>query len=305
MCIVGAGISGITTAYLLAKRGKSVIVLDDGAVGGGQTEGTTAHISNALDDRYYEIERLHGFEGAKLAAGSHTAAIDRIESIIGEEQIDCDFVGGRLSFSPARRANRLAGLELAAAHRAGLGGVDRLRVHPINTSTRGLAWFFPANRSSIRSSIWTRSLRPSSVPGPHLHRNACRGRQGRQSGTNQDLERPDRHRRCRRGGDEFADQRPRCDPHQTGRLHELRHRWRPIRTRRAPRHAAYWDTLDPYHYVRIQPLPPGAGMTEAIASEGPDVLIVGGEDHKTGQAPPHFDPYARLEARVRATIPDD
>ena len=92
VCVVGAGISGITTAYLLAKQGKSVVVLDDGAVGGGQTQRTTAHLSNALDDRYLEIERLHGSEGAKLAAASHTAAIDRIESIVGDEQIACDFV---------------------------------------------------------------------------------------------------------------------------------------------------------------------------------------------------------------------
>ena len=62
------------------------------ARGGGQTQRTTAHLSNALDDRYFEIEWLHGSEGAKLAADSHTAAIDRIESIIGEERIACDFV---------------------------------------------------------------------------------------------------------------------------------------------------------------------------------------------------------------------
>lgn len=37
--------------------------------------------------------------------------------------------------------------------------------------------------------------------------------------------------------------------------------------------ALYWDTLDPYHYIRTQP-----------ASEGMDMLVVGGEDHKSGQA---------------------
>ena len=38
VCIVGAGIAGMTTAYLLAKEGRSVVVLDDGAVGGGMTD---------------------------------------------------------------------------------------------------------------------------------------------------------------------------------------------------------------------------------------------------------------------------
>src|SRR5919202_47177 len=91
VCIVGAGIAGMTTAYLLAREGKRVVVLDDGRVGGGMTERTTAHLSNAIDDRYSEIERLHGEKGARLAAESHTAAIDRIEAIARAERIDCDF----------------------------------------------------------------------------------------------------------------------------------------------------------------------------------------------------------------------
>ena len=60
VCIVGAGIAGLTTAYCLMKEGKSVIVLDDGQPGGGMTQRTTAHLSNAIDDRYVDIERLHG-----------------------------------------------------------------------------------------------------------------------------------------------------------------------------------------------------------------------------------------------------
>src|SRR3569623_1004830 len=45
VCVVGAGIAGMMTAYLLAREGKSVVVLDDGPIGGGQTERTTAHLS--------------------------------------------------------------------------------------------------------------------------------------------------------------------------------------------------------------------------------------------------------------------
>src|ERR1700719_3272702 len=72
VCVIGAGIAGMTTAYLLLQEGKSVVVLDDGPVGGGQTQRTTAHLSNALDDRYVQIERWHGQEGARLAAESHS-----------------------------------------------------------------------------------------------------------------------------------------------------------------------------------------------------------------------------------------
>src|SRR5207302_2251368 len=72
--VVGAGIAGLTVGYLLAQEGKAVIVLDDGPIGGGMTARTTAHLTNALDDRFYELERLFGEAGSRLAAQSHTAA---------------------------------------------------------------------------------------------------------------------------------------------------------------------------------------------------------------------------------------
>src|SRR5687767_13778675 len=71
VCIVGAGIAGLTTAYLLAKEGRRLIVVDDGPTAGGETCRTTAHLVSALDDRFYHLERLHGAEGARLAAQSH------------------------------------------------------------------------------------------------------------------------------------------------------------------------------------------------------------------------------------------
>ena len=60
VCMIGAGIAGLTTAFLLVKEGKDVVVLDDGPIGGGMTARTTAHLTNALDDRFYELERLFG-----------------------------------------------------------------------------------------------------------------------------------------------------------------------------------------------------------------------------------------------------
>ena len=67
VCIVGAGIAGISTAYLLNREGKSVVVLDDGQIAAGETERTTAHLTNACDDRYCVMEKLHGERGAQLA----------------------------------------------------------------------------------------------------------------------------------------------------------------------------------------------------------------------------------------------
>src|ERR1044072_5341198 len=91
VCIIGAGIAGMTTAYLLAKEGRSVVVLDDGVIGGGMSGRTTAHLSNAFDDRYVEIEKLYGAEASRLTAESHTAAINKISEIVTREKIDCDF----------------------------------------------------------------------------------------------------------------------------------------------------------------------------------------------------------------------
>src|SRR4029078_5161105 len=102
ICIVGAGISGLMTCFLLGRKGRSVVVLDDGMIGGGMTGRTTAHLTNAYDDRYVEIEKLHGAEAARLTAESHTTAIEKVGQIATQEKIDCDFawVDGFL-FAPA------------------------------------------------------------------------------------------------------------------------------------------------------------------------------------------------------------
>src|SRR4051812_18142092 len=73
VCVVGAGIAGLTTAYLLAREGKSVIVLEAGTIGGGETSRTTAHLTNAMDNRIYGIEDMHGEQVARLVVESHVA----------------------------------------------------------------------------------------------------------------------------------------------------------------------------------------------------------------------------------------
>src|SRR5438477_10182787 len=143
-CVVGAGIAGLTTAYLLTQAGKSVVVIDDGPLAGGMTEVTTAHLANAIDDRYFEIERLHGERGARLAAESHSAAINRIELLARKEQIDCDFerLDGYL-FLPPGETQDVLDRELAAAHRAGLNDVQKLRRAPLDSFDTGPCLRFP------------------------------------------------------------------------------------------------------------------------------------------------------------------
>jgi glycine/D-amino acid oxidase-like deaminating enzyme len=92
VCVVGAGIAGLTTAYRLTREGKKVLVLEAQAkVAAGETEYTTAHLSNVIDDRFGRLKSICGAKYVDLAFQSHSAAIDTIESVAKAEGIDCDF----------------------------------------------------------------------------------------------------------------------------------------------------------------------------------------------------------------------
>ena len=123
--IVGGGIAGLSTAYLLSKSGKKVVLFEDGYICSGETGRTTAHITHALDDRYYNLEKLHGEKGAYLTAESHTAAINKIESIVNEEKIEYDFekLDGFLFLDSTDKKESLD-KELEATHRVGIKSTE-------------------------------------------------------------------------------------------------------------------------------------------------------------------------------------
>jgi len=119
--IVGGGIAGLTTAYCLLKAGRKIILVEDGYIGSGETGRTTAHITCALDDRYFELEKIFGKEKAMLAANSHMEAIQWIANTIKQENIDCNFkrVPGYLFLSGSDKKETLE-KEYAATKNAGL-----------------------------------------------------------------------------------------------------------------------------------------------------------------------------------------
>jgi glycine/D-amino acid oxidase-like deaminating enzyme/nitrite reductase/ring-hydroxylating ferredoxin subunit len=119
--IVGGGISGVSIAYNLVKSGKKVALVEDGFIGSGETGRTSAHLVSALDDRFYEIERMYGEEKTKLIAQSHKEAIDFVEDTIEKEGIDCDFarIDGFLFLHPSDDIENLQ-KEFKAAEKAGL-----------------------------------------------------------------------------------------------------------------------------------------------------------------------------------------
>ncbi|MCC6676939.1 MAG: FAD-dependent oxidoreductase [Phycisphaerales bacterium] len=124
VCVIGAGIAGLLTAENLAGLGMKVIVIDQGSVACGESGYTTAHFTTALDDRYLTLERLHGADGARLAAESHAAAIDYVESLAQRCDAACGWqrLPGYLVVNEHHAAEReeLLEEERAAAVRAGL-----------------------------------------------------------------------------------------------------------------------------------------------------------------------------------------
>jgi glycine/D-amino acid oxidase-like deaminating enzyme/nitrite reductase/ring-hydroxylating ferredoxin subunit len=119
--IVGGGIAGLTIAYELLENNHSVIVIEDGYIGSGESGRTTAHLTYVLDERFFSLIESHGLEKAKLIAESHIEAIAKIESIVKKENINCDFtrLNGYLFLHPSDNDDTL-NKEFKAAAELGL-----------------------------------------------------------------------------------------------------------------------------------------------------------------------------------------
>jgi glycine/D-amino acid oxidase-like deaminating enzyme len=252
VCIIGAGIAGLTTAYLLARQGTSVVVLDDGPIAGGQTQRTTAHLSNAIDDRYVEIERLHGPEGARLAAQSHTAAIDCIASIIRDERIACDFIrlDGYLFLAPGASAEQLD-RELAAARQAGLAAVERLARAPLSAFDTGPCLRFPGQGQFHALKYLAGMALAIERLGGHVFTGAHVV--SVEGGTPAQVKTSD-GRLVTAEAVVVATNSPVIDrvAIHTKQAPYMTYVVGLFVPRGAVTTALYWDTLDPYHYVRLQ-----------------------------------------------------
>jgi glycine/D-amino acid oxidase-like deaminating enzyme/nitrite reductase/ring-hydroxylating ferredoxin subunit len=294
VCIVGAGIAGLTTGYLLTQAGKNVVILDDGPLASGMTQVTTAHLTNAIDDRFTEIEKWHGERGAFLAAESHTAAINRIDETAKQLKIDCDFarVNGYLFLAPGDE-QELLDAELAAARRAGLMA-EMVPRAPIDYDT-GPAISFP-NQARFHPLKYLAGLAEAiKERGGRIFTNT---HADHIEGGEQAKVEVGRHN-VRADAVVVATNTPIND------LFAIHTKQAPYMTyvigARVPEgsvtDALYWDTLKAYHYVRIQPMPSHDGH------EAYDLLIVGGEDHKSGQADDTTQRHARLESWAETRFP--
>ncbi len=297
--VIGGGIAGLTTAYCLLKAGRQVVLVEDGLVGSGETGRTTAHLTAALDDRYYEIEKTFGEENGRLAAQSHTAAIDFIEKTVVEEQIDCSFerVDGYLFLHPTDKTENLQ-KEYEATQRAGLTTEWVEKVPGIAAVNSAAIRFVNQGQFHIMKYLQGLARAVEKLGGKIYTETQAT---------------------------DITETGAVCNGHKVEALHvvvatntpvnnlvTMHTKQFPYRTyvigARVPRgklqHALWWDTGDadskwitwPYHYVRLQPF-----------DEQYDLLISGGEDHKTGQADdegiPEEDRFENLIAWTQRHFP--
>jgi glycine/D-amino acid oxidase-like deaminating enzyme/nitrite reductase/ring-hydroxylating ferredoxin subunit len=290
VCVVGAGIAGLTTAYLLATEGRSVVLLDaNEAVGGGETEYTTAHLAWVLDDRFARVASIRGDDATRAAAESHRGAVALIEQIAQRERIACDFqrVHGHLfpgsdgpdAVEKEIEALRRLGIAFEQLDRPPLGNLagpclrfaDHGQFHPIKYLA-GLAAAYRRARGALHTKTRVQKIQggdPCAVTTEAGHTVTAKAVV---VATN--------------------------SPFDAGvLLHTRMSAYTTFAVALAvPRgtvpHGLYWDTEDPYHYVRVHP---GKGES--------DYLVVGGEDHKTGQADDQPARWDRLEEWTREKVP--
>jgi len=275
VCVIGAGIGGLTCAYLLSREGKAVTLIDAMEIGAGASGRSAAHFFPP-DARYFELERAFGAHYARLVAESFHQAADLAESIIKMESIDCAFerLDGYL-FSLTRDDDILV-REAQAARNAGeiVAMVERVpglsfdsgpclrfsnqaQLHPLKYLS-GLARAFVANSASNGGRIFTQT-RAIGVIG---------------DSTMRVVETPAGKIRAKAAviatNTPFNDRLVMHTKQAGYRTYVIGLR---VPKDSVPR-VLMWDTGDPYYYIRL-----------ATPDERADyeILIVGGADHKVGQ----------------------
>jgi glycine/D-amino acid oxidase-like deaminating enzyme/nitrite reductase/ring-hydroxylating ferredoxin subunit len=298
VCVVGGGIAGITTAYLLAKEGKNVVLVEAKEIGGGETSRTTAHLSNALDDGFDELIRLFGVEGTRMAVQSHGKAIDKIEEIIKDEKIDCDFVRvDGYMFANSREEEDQLMRELEALQKIGWQDVVLRKKCPVATLTALPCLHFPnqahfhvlkylsAMSAAILSKggrIFTKTKIARFETGQVI---TVVSEEGHSISANHLVV------ATNSPVNDKVTMHTKQAPYRTYVIGAA------VKRGEVP-DALYWDMQDPYHYVRLL-----KGKAGSDDQNGLDLLIVGGEDHKTGQEDHLGRKFTELESWMRLRFP--
>lgn len=303
VAIVGGGIAGITTAYLLSRSGKSVALLEDGYIGSGETGRTTAHITHALDDRYYNIEKKHGPNSARLAAESHTTAIDFIANTVRMEGLDCLFnrLNGYLFLDPTDKKLSLD-KELEALRNAGISTANIQYESPLESTDISPCICFQ-NQAQFQPMLYLMGLAKIMSTRNDVKVFTETHAQDISNKNPENVIKTDSGYNVTAQHIVLATNAPIVD--NISKIYDKQIAYRTyvvaaeVEKNSIPL-ALYWDTgnqkskdhVKPYHYVRVQ-------QTD---NEKNDLLIVGGEDHKTGSTNDKNDfvtKFGKLETWMR------
>jgi glycine/D-amino acid oxidase-like deaminating enzyme/nitrite reductase/ring-hydroxylating ferredoxin subunit len=290
--IIGTGIAGISTAYELATNGQKVILIDRGKIAGGITARTTAHLAPLCDDLTSEMIKLRGEDLSKAFYESQADAIDRIEEIHKKENIACDFrrLDGYL-FQALNTDSQIIDDELDAVRKVG-APVHRIVGVALERCQAQHALKYP-RQATFHPLKYLGGLAEKILKydGELFANTTVTEVSENEDGTVTV--------KCE-GGTIRANAAVVATNSPISDLFALHTKMAPYRSYAmafeiaagALPDALYWDTLDPYHYVRVQP-----------GDKQKDQVIVGGEDHKSGEADNAPERFEALEAWARNLIP--
>jgi glycine/D-amino acid oxidase-like deaminating enzyme/nitrite reductase/ring-hydroxylating ferredoxin subunit len=294
VCVIGAGMAGLLCALELAERGHSVVVVDRSGLGSGDTGATSAHLTAVLDNRYFELEKMHGEDAARLIAASHMRGIAHLERVANKYGIECDFrrVSGFLCAASDDQEKQLV-IEHSAASRAGLH-CQLVRRSPLALTT-GPALHVPRQAQFDPLAFLAgvaRALREKAVriyaPATVVELDSHSSKETTLLTTTEGASIRARHV-------VVATHTPVND---VAALHTKQAPYRSyviaLESESGSGHPHLaWDMEDPYHYARY-------GRDSKTQRE---VLIVGGNDHRVGQGSDSQANLGTLEAWARERFP--
>ncbi len=284
--IIGAGITGLTTALCLQAAGKRCMVLEAHKVGFGTTSGTTAHLNTVLDNSYSKIIKNFGLENAIRTAEAADLAIQSIESFIAQYGIACNFTrcAAYLYATEEKEAKELQNMQEAFRQ----VGINSSYVHHIPGPMKFTKAVCVSGQARFHPTQYIKGLLKAYLE---------LGGKIREKSLVKKVQEEDSFQRVLSADDGVYDAKHIVyATHTPPGIHPLTFKLTPYRSyviaveltnRKSYPNDLIYDLKEPFHYIR-----------KAKEGESP-VLIIGGEDHKTAHEINTVHNFQKLESFVR------